>query len=119
VVKPPPKVTFLHALASCFGVLLLIRYNNRVTNLASHWRFGRVVATLKKLWTRWKAVAQVLADFQARLLLTLFYFIIVTPFGFFVRAFSDPLAVKRAPEHSMWSPKELQEPTLDDARRQF
>ncbi len=77
------------------------------------------MTTLKRLWTKWKAVAQVIADFQARLLLTLFYFIIVAPFGLFVRGFSDPLMVKRAAEHSMWSSKELQDPTLDNARRQF
>lgn len=36
---------------------------------------------LKALWTRWKAIAHVIGDFQARLLLTLFYFLVLGPFA--------------------------------------
>ena len=74
---------------------------------------------MKKLWAKWKAFAQIVGDFQALILLTLIYFVIVTPFGVLVRAFSDPLKVKHTPHSSMWFPKQVEEATLENARRQF
>jgi hypothetical protein len=73
---------------------------------------------LRKLWNRWKAFGQKIADFQARLILTLVYFIVVLPFGVFVRLLSDPLAVKHPSRQTMWLPKHVDEPTLENARRQ-
>ena len=74
---------------------------------------------LKKLWNKWKTFAQALADLQARILLTLVYFIIVAPFGLLVRLLSDPLVIKHVPHRSMWFPKHNPEQTLEGARRQF
>jgi len=73
---------------------------------------------LRKIWERWKIIAQKIGDFQARLILTLVYFIAVMPFGILVRLLSDPLAVKKKNRETMWFPKELDEPTLENARRQ-
>ena len=75
---------------------------------------------LRSLWNRWKAFGQKVADFQARLILTLVYFIIVLPFGLFVRWFSDPLQMKTRSEsrESLWLPKHLDEPTLENSRSQ-
>lgn len=75
--------------------------------------------TLKRFWQWWKGFAQVIADFQARLLLTVFYFVIFAPFGMMVRAFSDPLLIKPRKPQTMWLPKELPDATLENARRQF
>jgi len=46
----------------------------------------------KRLWTGWKSVARKIGDFQARLILALFYFIILSPFSLIIRAM-DPLAI--------------------------
>lgn len=73
---------------------------------------------LRKLWNRWKAIGQKIADFQARLILTLVYFIVVLPFGLLVRLLSDPLAVKNKSRTTMWIPKHVDDPTLENARRQ-
>ena len=73
---------------------------------------------LRQLWTRWKAFGQKIADLQARLILTLVYFIVVLPFGLVVRWLSDPLVVKSNPRQTMWFPKHVDEPTLENARRQ-
>lgn len=73
---------------------------------------------LRNLWNRWKAFGQKIADFQARFILTLVYFIFVTPFGILVRWLSDPLAVKNQSVESMWMAKRVDEPTLESARRQ-
>jgi hypothetical protein len=74
---------------------------------------------LGQAWKRWRAIAQVIGDFQARILLTVFYFIIVTPGALIVRAFFDPLQIKRSHGASMWTPHTTTQPSLDDARRQY
>lgn len=74
---------------------------------------------IKKIWTKWKTIAQAIADFQARVLLTLVYFIFVAPFGLLVRWFSDPLVLKHNPQRSMWFPKHNPEQTLESIRSQF
>ena len=49
----------------------------------------------KRAWEGWKRIATVIGDFQARVVLSLFYFVIVLPFGLGVRLFADPLAIRR------------------------
>ena len=52
-----------------------------------------------KLWEGWKRFGKKLADFQARLLLSIVYFTIILPFGFAVRLLADPLAIKPGRPH--------------------
>jgi hypothetical protein len=52
---------------------------------------------LKRMWHSWKRAAHAIGTFQARVLLTAFYAVLVLPFGIFVRLFSDPLRIKRRP----------------------
>jgi len=52
---------------------------------------------LKRAWQAWKALAKKIGNFQARVLLTIFYGILVFPFGLAVRLFSDPLRIKKLP----------------------
>ena len=75
---------------------------------------------LRNLWNRWKAFGQKIADLQARVILTLVYFIFVLPFGLFVRWLSDPLHMKTrsGSRVSFWFPKHLDEPTLENSRSQ-
>jgi hypothetical protein len=48
----------------------------------------------KRVWAAWKSFGRKLGDFQARLMLTMLYFVIVAPFSLLVRFFSDPLSLK-------------------------
>jgi len=73
---------------------------------------------LSKLWARWKAIATKIGNFQARLILSLFYFLIVTPFGLVMRFFADPLQIKPRATSTFWQPKTLPAHTLEEARRQ-
>ena len=50
---------------------------------------------MKKLWENWKKLAKKIGDFQARLILTVLYFVIVAPFALVVRFAADPLSIKR------------------------
>jgi len=52
---------------------------------------------LKGLWSAWKRLARKIGNFQARVILTLIYAIVILPFGLVARFFSDPLRIKHRP----------------------
>jgi hypothetical protein len=52
----------------------------------------------KRLWAGWKKIAHAIGNFQARILLTVIYAVLLLPFGLMVRAFSDSLHIKQRPE---------------------
>ena len=58
---------------------------------------------LKAMWARWKIVAHKIGNFQARLLLLLFYFIVLAPFAVGVKLLSDPLRLRTGRGHG-WLP---------------
>jgi hypothetical protein len=49
------------------------------------------------LWAVWVRLARAVGQFQARLLLTLLYFVALLPFGICVRLFGDPLRIRKRP----------------------
>jgi hypothetical protein len=71
---------------------------------------------LKHAQRTWKRVAHVLGNFQARILLTIFYGIIVFPFGIIARLFTDPLRIKRPP--TQWLEHTDEAHDLEWAKRQ-
>ena len=73
---------------------------------------------ITRLWEYWKRLGKRIGDVQARILLTLFYFLIVPPFALAVRVGSDPLALNTtAPQ---WVPRKAEEGTaMERATRQF
>ena len=72
----------------------------------------------RRAWNRWLKIADVIGDFQARVVLSLFYFVIVLPFGLAVRLFADPLRIKGKPD-TTWSDFVPHAQTIDEARKQF
>jgi len=72
--------------------------------------------TLKYLWEGWKGVARKIADFQARVVLTVLYAVLVFPFGILVRLFSDPLRIKKRP--TSWLDHPDESGNLEWARKQ-
>lgn len=50
---------------------------------------------LKRMWEVWKRIAHKIGNFQARVILTIFYAVLMFPFGMAARLFSDPLRIKR------------------------
>jgi len=74
---------------------------------------------IRRFWQTWRWVGKRIGDFQARVLLTLVYFIIVTPFALAVRWTADPLALK-AKTRRGWQPRGVtSEDPMAWARRQF
>ena len=49
---------------------------------------------LQRLWEGWKRVARKIGEFQARVIMMLFYFVILAPFAILIRWANDPLALK-------------------------
>lgn len=75
--------------------------------------------TLRNLWQWWKRVAVRVGDYQARIILTLFYFVVFAPFALVVRLATDPLSLKKGRPRG-WQLRERDESTsMEWARRQF
>ncbi|MGH7821525.1 MAG: hypothetical protein ACREQ9_17305 [Candidatus Binatia bacterium] len=74
---------------------------------------------VRAAWHRWKALAERIGHFQARLVFGFMYFLVVTPFALGAKAFSDPLRLRRPSSGSFWNHLSRQTLTLKDARKQF
>jgi hypothetical protein len=73
-------------------------------------------AVLRRLWEGWKRFGRKMGDVQARVLLTVFYFVILAPFALVIRFKADPLGLKRG---GGWLPVTRAGDPLERARRQF
>jgi hypothetical protein len=69
-----------------------------------------------KLSAGWKKFGHALGNFNARVLLTLVYSIVILPFGLVVRLFSDSMHIKKRPQK--WFDHPPIPNTLEEARRQ-
>jgi hypothetical protein len=49
---------------------------------------------LRRAWKAWKRFGKKVGDLQARIILTVFYFVILAPFGLGMRA-ADPLGLRQ------------------------
>ena len=76
------------------------------------------VGFLAAVWDRWKKIARAIGVVQTRILLVVFYFLVVLPLGLIMRMSGDPLHLK-APKGSNWTPHRHEDASLDTARRQF
>ena len=70
---------------------------------------------IQRVWQAWKKIAKTVGNFQARLLLTIFYFVVMLPFGLTVRLFSDSLRTKQRPTE--WLDNGAETHDLDWARK--
>lgn len=56
-----------------------------------------------RIWNGWKSVAHKIGNFQARLILILFYFLILAPFALIIKK-ADPLGIRKNIRHG-WQPR--------------
>jgi len=68
--------------------------------------FKSIWLSIKRGWAVWTKIAHKIGNFQARVLLTIMYAILVLPFGLAARLFSDPLRIKKRPEEWLDHPEE-------------
>ncbi len=76
-------------------------------------------SAVKRLWERWKRVGKRIGDFQARLLLSVFYYVVFAPFAIAVRWLSDPLAIKDGAPRGWQLKREGEKSPTERATRQF
>lgn len=58
--------------------------------------------TLRRLWAGWLKIAHIIGTFQARVLLSIFYFVIVPFFALLVKMLRDPLALREETRATFW-----------------
>jgi hypothetical protein len=74
---------------------------------------------LRKFWEKWKAFGHKVGNFQARLILTIFYFVVISPFAAVVKFFSKPLRLKMLRTSNWLANQAEREDIMVRARRQF
>jgi len=74
--------------------------------------------TLKALWERWKRVAHVIGTFQARVMLTVLYVLLLPPFALIARLVDDRLQL-RPPARPRWLDRPQVTADLQGGRKQF
>ena len=73
---------------------------------------------VKTLWGPWTRVAHNIGTFEARLLLTALYALLLPPFALIARFVSDPLQV-RSGAGPRWLARSPKSPSLEEGRKQF
>src|ERR1700680_1606052 len=80
-----------------FWVFLLLSHKVQLSRHSST-RCSRTTPMLNRALRVWTRLAHTIGNFQARILLTVFYGILVLPVGIIARLFLDPLRIKRPPK---------------------
>ncbi|EQB63099.1 MAG: hypothetical protein RBG1_1C00001G0678 [candidate division Zixibacteria bacterium RBG-1] len=74
----------------------------------------------KKFWAFWKKFAHRLAIIQTTIILTLFYFLMISVFALVIKLLrKDLLDKKWKQKKSFWKGKEKLSVAIENARRQF
>ena len=90
-------------------------FNNEVENQ----EVEKKQSMSRRLWEWWKRVARKIGDFNARVILTLFYFLLLMPFALLLKLFTDPLEIKKNAHKGWHIKKEKEDMTpLERAERQ-
>ncbi|MBI4436420.1 MAG: hypothetical protein HY590_03270 [Candidatus Omnitrophica bacterium] len=75
-------------------------------------------SVLRKGWEGWKAFARIIGNFNSRLILTLFYFLVVGISSLLIGRWQNTLR-RHPPSQSNWLPVSSKETDLSNTRRQF
>ncbi len=73
---------------------------------------------LKLIWQKWLPIAHAIGNFQAQVILTIFYLILLAPLSVIMRIFSDPLNLRQK-GRSNFSKWEYQDESLAQAKKQY
>ena len=73
----------------------------------------------RRIWQGWRSVARKIGDFQARVLLTVLYYVVFAPFALLVNWSGDPLSLNpKTPKG--WRPRSTSNETeASRATRQY
>ncbi len=71
-----------------------------------------------RVWSGWKMVVERVGAFQAKVVLTLLYFVLIAPFALFVKLGRNRLRIGRVAT-SNWTARTVEPSGLEASRRQF
>ena len=71
-----------------------------------------------RLWKKWLVIARVIGNFQAQVILSLFYLVLFLPLGVVFRFFADPLRMRKV-SGSNFQKWEHSKESLEQARKQY
>ena len=72
---------------------------------------------LKRIWEVWKVVAKKIGDFNARVILTVFYFVLLAPLALVIRK-NDPMGIRKNKQQEWLKKTPPQGSPLDRAVQQ-
>ena len=70
---------------------------------------------MKKIWEKWKSVAEKLGVVQANIVLSVLYYLFIVPIGIFASIFTKPLGMNGKP---VWSKYESESNNLEELKDQ-
>ena len=71
----------------------------------------------KNTWSKWKKLSIKAGDFQAKIVLTAFYFSALAPFAIIIKLFSNPLNIKKA--NPKWHDRDKSEENKINMKDQY
>ena len=71
------------------------------------------------LWQKWKNFSFRMGSFHSRVILSLLFFALISPFALAVKIFADPLNIKNQSKESHWHAKKEIKADLNLFKRQF
>ncbi len=74
---------------------------------------------IKLVWKKWLKVAQAIGNFQAQVILSLFYLLIMAPVAVLFRLFADPLRLRRRGARTNFVDWEHPKEDLEQARKPY
>ena len=73
---------------------------------------------LRRLWAWWEPIARAIGNAQARLLLYVIYFVVMSPIALVMRLGRGRFGGTRADAASFWTSRPTSDHSMTDARRQ-
>ncbi len=85
--------------------------------------FNMPMDFLKIVWKKWLKIGRIIGNFNAQVILTVFYFLLLWPVGLIFRLFADPLRLrsgsKGVSERTNFEKWEHPKDDVNTARRQY
>ena len=74
----------------------------------------------KRLWHRWLGFSKRMGSFQSRVMLSFFFFALISPAALIIKMLGDPLSIKgKKAMDSYWLARTPSSTEIEDYRRQF
>jgi hypothetical protein len=77
-------------------------------------------ALFKRMWHRWTGFSKRMGSFQSRMMLSFFFFVLISPAALVITMLGDPLQIKKKKAmDTYWLAKTPSSAEIEDFRRQF